>query len=185
MSWTTDEGARLVSALKHHSIWTSTQPLSVALPSTSSSRSPWLAVKARFDSSANADTPDRDRTAADLAERWRHLQYSAGTFRTRRAQAEAAIDLVRAEWTEGELDRLVRLVVRLGGSVERNAAGWEGEVEATSRWVQVHHRLGKETSLIDVCLAWCEVKDGAASASPGALAVLSSSRTLGSRSTKS
>ncbi|GAA5914499.1 hypothetical protein JCM8208_005371 [Rhodotorula glutinis] len=162
--WATDEDARLVAAVKHHSPWSSTQPMSTVLASiaasSSSSRSAWPAVKARFDSLDVDHEPGHDRTAADLAERWRHLQYTAGTHRTRRAQAEAAIDLERAEWTSGELERLVEVVVGLGGRVERNAAGWEGEVQATSRWIQVMHGLGKATSLIDVCLAWCEAKDG-------------------------
>ncbi|GAA5842935.1 hypothetical protein JCM9279_004033 [Rhodotorula babjevae] len=162
--WTVDEDARLVAAIKYHSPWSSTQPMTAILASlaasSASSRSAWPAIKTRFDSLAADAEPERDRTAVDLAERWRHLQYSTGTSRTRRAAAESAVALERAEWTRDELERLVDVVVGLGGRVERNAAGWDGGVEATSRWIQVLHGLGKSTSLIDVCLAWCEGKDG-------------------------
>ncbi|KPV73123.1 uncharacterized protein RHOBADRAFT_46225 [Rhodotorula graminis WP1] len=177
--WTTDEDARLVAAVKHHSPWSAAQPMNAVLASTaasaSSSRSAWPAVKARFDSLVAEGEPGPARTAADLAEQWRTLQYTAGAHRTRRAQAEAAVELERAEWTPHELAHLVDVVIGLGGSVERNAAGWEGEVKATSRWMQVLHGLGKQTSLVDVCLAWCEAKDGSAG-SPASLVASSTSR---------
>ncbi|TNY19675.1 hypothetical protein DMC30DRAFT_417680 [Rhodotorula diobovata] len=173
--WTSAEEARLAAAVRDYTLsraarsGSSSDPHLTAHLHSPSSRDAWVAIKARFD--ASPDEAPRARSAASLAERWLHLEYTTGVHTTYRALAEAAIDHERAEWSRDEVGRLVGTVLALGGSAGRNAAGWEGEVEATSKWVQVWRAAGRGKTLVDVCLTWSEYRDvsrRAASVSPGA-----------------
>lgn len=172
--WTSAEEARLAAAVRDYTLsraarsGSSSDPHLTAHLHSPSSRDAWVAIKARFD--ASPDEAPRARSAASLAERWLHLEYTTGVHTTYRALAEAAIDHERAEWSRDEVGRLVGTVLALGGSAGRNAAGWEGEVEATSKWVQVWRAAGRGKTLVDVCLTWSEYRDvsrRAASVSPG------------------